>query len=106
MAFQISEKQLSELAQKCMSNTKNKAKFTRDAIEYYVRREEDLKEFLIMKEDIAEIKDLIKSIKSSGGQVVDIKDEELVKVEEPKKHESKKKTNKAEEVVVPGCYDE
>lgn len=96
MAFQIDEKHLSKLAQEHMHNAKSKAKLTRDAIEYYVQREEDFKEFKKLKDDIAEIKSMLKALTSaSGGSLQEI----IHTVEEPEPEK------KAEEVAIPSCYE-
>lgn len=104
MAFQIDEKHLSKLAQQHMHNAKSKAKLTRDAIEYYVRREEDFKEFVAMKEDVSEIKELLKALTSSRESVLPSSNGgETVEAKEPIE-QSKAEKNDVE-VNIPSCYE-
>lgn len=103
MAFQIDEKHLSKLAQEHMHNAKSKAKLTRDAIEYYVRREEDFKEFVDMKEDVAEIKELLKALISSPGGSIVIDNGRSIQeiVEEP----IKQPEPETKDIDIPSCYE-
>ncbi|MCT4584045.1 MAG: hypothetical protein N4A54_03885 [Peptostreptococcaceae bacterium] len=70
MAIQISEHKLSPQAKKALNNSKNKSQFLRDAIEFYVKRDQqtDLNSSSDpeMKEDIKEIKDMLLQLSSKS----------------------------------------
>ena len=59
MGIQITEKGLSSKARKALSNAKNKSQFLREAIEFYVQREEGKEPPHDIHDELQEIKTLI-----------------------------------------------
>lgn len=87
MGIQINEKNLSSLAVSVLEGSKNKSKFLRDSIEYYVRKDShevvnntspsiNSKEFEQLKNDVSEIKTLLLQLVNSGVSIISSQIEE------------------------------
>lgn len=71
MAIQISENNLSPKARKALANAKNKSQLLRDALEFYVNRDEVVASPVTgvdsgLQSDIKEIKELLKGLALPG----------------------------------------
>lgn len=65
MGIQITEKGLSSKARKALSNAKNKSRFLREAIEFYVQREESEEPSYDFHDELQEIKTLIGNLQAT-----------------------------------------
>lgn len=82
MAIQISENNLSPKARKALANAKNKSQLLRDALEFYVNRDEIITSPVTsidsaLHSDIKEIKELLKGL-SLQGVVESVASKEIV----------------------------
>jgi len=111
VGIQITEKGLSSKARKALSNARNKSRFLREAIEFYVQREESEEPSHDIHDELQEIKTLIGNLQATCercSRLEGVKQSPVsvpqAKPEQPQQNQQVQ-PKETETIKIPECYE-